>query len=269
MDKKRILIAEDDDGIREGLRYALEQEGYAVTACSTVVQAKEEMEARGASLCLLDVTLPDGTGYELCTRAGLHKPRIPVIFLTACDAEVSVIMGLDMGADDYITKPFRVRELISRIRSVLRRSSPETDGAAGANGANGANGAGAEGTAPGMAAAGTSRIADEGNESMRKDDELRLGDIVIRLTEARVFRGEGEILLTSLEYRLLLVFARHPGQLLSRNQLLESIWDVAGDFVNDNTVSVYIKRLREKLGDDPREPRIIQTVRGFGYRAGV
>lgn len=234
-ERVKLLIAEDDDGIREGLRFALEQEGYETVACATVQEAAAVLEGEGADLCLLDVTLPDGSGYQLCRLARQEGRELPVIFLTACDAEVSVIMGLDMGADDYITKPFRVRELTSRIRSVLRRCKKE-------------------GTASGQ----TSGV-----------QSLCLGDIVIRLEEARVFRREEEVLLTALEYRLLLTFAKHRGQVLSRNQLLESIWDVAGDFVSDNTVSVYIKRLREKLGDDPREPQIIQTVRGFGYRTGI
>ena len=171
--------------------------------------------------------LPDGSGYDIC-RLIKAKGDTPVIFLTAIDDEVNVVMGLDMGADDYITKPFRIRELISRIKSVTRRYG-RTDQA---------------------------RTVYE------------ISDITIDTARAKVYKAGKEIILTALEYRLLLIFARNKGQILGRSQLLEALWDVAGDFVNDNTLTVYIKRLREKIGDDPQNPRIIQTVRGMGYRAG-
>ncbi|WP_130864347.1 response regulator transcription factor [Bacilliculturomica massiliensis] len=249
--KTRILVAEDDDDIRQGLQYALEQEGFKVLSCSVAAAAAEHIVRMEADLCLLDVTLPDGTGYDLCKLARAQERQIPVIFLTACDAEVSVVMGLDMGADDYITKPFRIRELISRIRSVLRRCSGQ-NGVSRDDGSAEKNGAGK-------------------NAARQAEDVIHFGNLEIRMAEARVFRRDGtwrEVQLTALEYRLLLTFARHKGQVLSRSQLLEGIWDVAGDFVNDNTVSVYIKRLREKLEEDPARPRLIETVRGFGYRAG-
>ena len=153
---------------------------------------------------------------------------IPVIFLTAVDDEVNVVMGLDLGGDDYITKPFRIRELLSRIKSVFRRYHKQ----------NQAN-------------------------SMMEIENIRINTL-----EGKVFKNGNEISLTALEYRLLLIFANHRGQVLSRNQLLEQIWDVAGDFVNDNTLTVYIKRLREKLEDDPQDPKLIKTVRGLGYKVG-
>jgi len=153
---------------------------------------------------------------------------IPVIFLTVIDDEVNVVMGLDMGADDYITKPFRIRELLSRIKSVLRRYDK--------------------------------------TESLKTWFEF--GDIKINTAQARVYKGEQEIILTALEYRLLLILANNAGQVLSRNQLLDGIWDVAGDFVNDNTLTVYIKRLREKIVDNSQNPKIIKTVRGMGYMVG-
>ena len=153
----------------------------------------------------------------------------PVIFLTVRDEEVNVVMGLDIGADDYVTKPFRVRELISRIKSVLRRYEKQPP----------------------------------------QKTEIRLGEVLIDTAQARVFKQRKEIILTALEYRLLLTLANHAGQVLSRKQILEHIWDVAGDFVNDNTLTVYIKRLREKIEDDPHRPKLIQTVRGLGYKAGV
>ncbi|MFY9946095.1 MAG: response regulator transcription factor, partial [Exiguobacterium chiriqhucha] len=165
-----------------------------------------------------------GSGYDLC-RLVKQKQDIPVIFLTAFDDEVNVVMGLDMGADDYITKPFRVRELISRIHSVLRRYHKQV----------------------------SSPI-------------LTIGSVEINTQDAKVKKDGSEILLTALEYRLLLIFGRHTGQVLSRAQLLDQIWDMGGDFVNDNTLTVYIKRLREKLEDDPQRPTLIKTVRGIGYK---
>lgn len=149
-----------------------------------------------------------------------------MIFLTARDDEGSVVMGLDMGADDYITKPFRLRELVSRIRSVLRRA----------------------GQGGGV---------------------LEFGHVQINAALGKVYKNGQDVFLTALEYRLLMTLVNHAGQILTRSQLLESIWDVSGDFVNDNTLTVYIKRLREKIEDDPQNPRIIETVRGLGYRIGA
>lgn len=223
----KIMLAEDDDAIALGLEYSLQQEGFSVRTCSTCSAALSALAEEPFGLLLLDLSLPDGSGYDIC-RAAKAMGDIPVIFLTACDDEVNVVMGLDMGADDYITKPFRIRELVSRIRSVLRRYGKAE-------------------TAPG---------------------QLQVGPVTIQLAQARVLKAGREILLTALEYRLLLTLASRPGQVLTRAQLLEGIWDIAGDFVNDNTLTVYIKRLREKLEDDPANPVIIKTVRGIGYKAG-
>ncbi|WP_438431617.1 response regulator transcription factor [Gorillibacterium sp. sgz500922] len=230
----KLLLVEDDQTIAAGLEYSLSQEGHAVTVCPLLRSAREALAAAEGKeppfdLILLDLTLPDGSGYELC-REVKARFDIPVIFLTAYDDEVNVVMGLDMGADDYITKPFRLRELLSRINSVMRRYSK--------------NGAGPA------------------------KSVLQLGPVRIHTLEAKVYKQDQEILLTPLEYRLLLTFAAHTGQVLTRAQLLEGIWDLAGDFVNDNTLTVYIKRLREKLEEDPGNPVLIQTVRGLGYRAG-
>ena len=222
-----LLLVEDDRVIATGLFYSLCQEGYEVTVCHSCEEARSAIASHNFSLCLLDLTLPDGSGYDLCS---LIKGRgnIPVIFLTACDDEGNVVMGLDMGADDYVTKPFRLRELLSRIRTVLRRYGGE-----------------------------------------RMQTQITAGDLVISTTEARVFKAGTEIVLTSLEYRLLLIFAGHMGQVLSRGQLLENLWDAAGDFVNDNTLTVYIKGLLYKIEDDPLERQYIKTVRGLGYRFGT
>ncbi len=222
-----VLLVEDDKTIVMGLEYSLKQEGYGVIVCYNAADAMKRADDSRFDIAILDLALPDGTGYDICRRIKARSDK-PVVFLTACDDEVNVVMGLDMGADDYITKPFRIRELMSRLRTVLRR----TGGAAGSR------------------------------------DELYLGDITINTKQARVFKSGNEVLLTALEYRLLLTLAAHPGQLLTRSQLLEGIWDIAGEFVSDNTLTVYIKRLREKIETDPQNPVLIQTVRGLGYKAG-
>lgn len=225
----KILLVEDDKTIASGLEYSLQQDRFSTVLCHDVVSAKKELaeDIDQFALCLFDLSLPDGSGYELCKMVKEQRD-IPVIFLTAIDDEVNVVMGLDMGADDYITKPFRIRELLSRIKSVLRRyhKSSQTQG-------------------------------------IINIDQVRLNTL-----EGKVYKNGAEISLTALEYRLLLIFGNHIGQVLSRNQLLEQIWDVAGDFVNDNTLTVYIKRLREKLEDDPQHPTMIKTVRGLGYKVG-
>ncbi|AQS58231.1 response regulator transcription factor [Desulforamulus ferrireducens] len=225
----KILLVEDDKTIAAGLEYTLQQEGFATVLCLDVASAKKVIaeELEQFALCLFDLALPDGSGYELC-KLVKERSDIPVIFLTAVDDEVNVVMGLDMGADDYITKPFRIRELLSRIKSVLRRY----------------------------------------NKQAQPKTVLEIENIRINTQEGKVYKNGQEVLLTALEYRLLLIFANHVGQVLSRSQLLEQIWDVAGDFVNDNTLTVYIKRLREKLEDNPQNPTIIKTVRGLGYKVG-
>ncbi len=224
---KTILLVEDDKTIVMGLEYTLRQEGYGVTVCYNAADAVKAVGETHFDLAILDLSLPDGSGYDICRLIKSHGD-LPVVFLTACDDEVNVVMGLDMGADDYITKPFRIRELLSRLRTVLRRTEKAGDAT----------------------------------------DEITLGDLTINTKQARVLKNGAEVLLTALEYRLLLTLAAHPGQVLSRGQLLEGIWDIAGDFVNDNTLTVYVKRLREKIEDDPQNPKLIHTLRGLGYKAG-
>ncbi len=229
---QEILLTEDDETIALGLEYSLSQSGFSVTVCPNATSTFHMLRERTFDLALLDLTLPDGNGYEICRRiragadTGPNSRQLPVIFLTACEEEVNIIMGLDMGADDYVTKPFRIGELISRIRSVLRRSRPE-------------------------------------------DEALfSVGQVTVDIRHGKVFRGGQEVFLTALEYKLFLTMVHNRGQILSRSQLLEGIFDVAGDFVNDNTLSVYIKRLREKLEEDPQNPEVIKTVRGLGYKVG-
>ncbi|KEQ24856.1 response regulator transcription factor [Paenibacillus tyrfis] len=224
-----ILLVEDDKTIASGLEYSLQQDQFSTVLCHDVASAKKVIAEQldQFALCLFDLSLPDGSGYELCKMVK-EQSDIPVIFLTAVDDEVNVVMGLDMGADDYITKPFRIRELLSRIKSVLRRYQKQPQA-----------------------------------KTIIEVDAIRINTL-----EGKVYKHGDEIPVTALEYRLLLIFANHIGQILSRNQLLEQIWDVAGDFVNDNTLTVYIKRLREKLEDDPKDPTFIKTVRGLGYKVG-
>lgn len=223
----KLLLVEDDSTIAEGLEYYLTEEGFLLTCCYTKAAAEEIITKEKFDLAILDISLPDGSGYDLC-KIIKELSDTPVIFLTARDDEGSTVMGLDMGADDYITKPFRIRELHSRIKSVLRRSG-------------------------------------KGNLGSNLD-VLKVENISVNLQEAKVEKKNEHIYLTALEYRLFLTLLQNQGRVLSRDQLLESIWDVSGDFVNDNTLTVYIKRLREKIEDDPQNPTIIKTVRGMGYQ---
>ncbi|MBC8537185.1 response regulator transcription factor [Feifania hominis] len=223
----RILLVEDDRMILSALAYSLRQEGFELIECTTAAEGLRAARTGQYDLALLDVMLPDGSGHDVC-RAVKARGDLPVLFLTARDEEVSVVMGLDIGADDYITKPFRLQELLSRIRSVLRRYQ--------------------RGGALAPVALG--------------------GGVTVNLAKAQVYRDGQEIILTALEYRLLLCFVNNRGRVLSRDQILSQIWDAAGDFVNDNTLTVYIKRLRDKLEENPAEPRLIETVRGLGYRLG-
>ncbi len=218
-----IFLLEDDNAIGIGLSYSLKNEGYSVTIAKTVEEALEIIRNKTFTLYILDLTLPDGSGYDVCTQIK-KQGDLPVIFLTAYDDEVNVIMGLELGADDYISKPFRVKELLARIKTVLRRYNKDT-----------------------------------------ADGIVNIGNIRINTNEAKVYKDSKEVILTAMEYRLLLIFINNRGIVLSRQKLLEDIWDVAGDFVNDNTLTVYIKRLRDKIEEDPASPNIIKTVRGLGY----
>ena len=219
----KIFLLEDDASIAMGLEYSLHKEEYETRLARTVKEALEIISAEEFDLYLLDLTLPDGSGYDVC-RTIKEKGDLPVIFLTAFDDEVNVVMGFDLGADDYI-KPFRVNELMARIKSVLRRYNSE---------------------------AGKSGI-------------LELHGLKINTNEAKVYKNGNEIVLTAMEYRLLLILLNNKGRVLSRNQLLENIWDIDGIFVNDNTLTVYIKRLRDKIEDNSDNPQIIKTVRKMGY----
>ena len=218
----KILLVEDDGQIASYLGELLRAEGFDTQISGSKKEAGECLLAQAFDLVLLDVSLPDGNGFSICAEIK-KEYEIPVIFLTSSGDEYSVVAGLDMGADDYIAKPFRPRELISRIRSVLRRCKKEQ------------------------------RI-------------LSCGDLKVNVSSATVTKGEKELFLSALEYRLLLLLLQNKGQILTRNQLLEEIWDASGEYVNDNTLSVYMKRLREKIEENPQIPRLLHTIRGIGYR---
>ena len=222
----RILLAEDDPLIAGGLTDFLRGEGFLVDHAATQADALCSLSKRAYDLLLLDLALPDGSGFAVCAAAKASKSDLPVIFLTAADEEYSVVAGLDMGADDYVSKPFRPRELLSRIRSVLRRTG-------------------------------------------RLQSVLECGPVCIDVSRGTATKNGEELCLSALEYRLLLLLLTNRGAVLTRERLLSELWDAAGEFVNDNTLTVYIKRLRDKIEDDPQNPTVIRTVRGVGYRVGT
>lgn len=222
MQTTKILLVEDDRLIIENLTEFLKGEGFEVQYAEGQEKAMRLLEEQEFDLILLDVTLAQGNGYSACTQIK-SRYEIPIIFLTALDDEFSVVTGLEMGADDYISKPFRPRELVSRMRTVLRRTG-------------------------------------------RNQKMLSCQDICVDPVKGITTKKGEEVFLSALEYRLLLVFFQYRGMVMSRSMLLEEIWDIAGEYVNDNTLTVYIKRLREKIEDNPQEPKIIKTVRGLGYK---
>ena len=218
----RVLLVEDDGNIVTNLTRFLKGEGYYVTSVSGQTDALEVMEKEKFDIALLDISLAEGNGFSLCKEIKA-KYSLPVIFLTASGDEYSTLTGFELGADDYIAKPFRPRELVMRIKNILRLTKAS-------------------------------------------DTKIRLGDVIIDTDKGTATKKGKDLYLSALEYRLLLVFLNNRGNVLTRNQLLEAIWDAAGDFVNDNTLTVYIKRVREKIEDDPQNPQIIRTVRGQGYK---
>ena len=221
---KHILLVEDDADIAGNLTTLLSSEGFVISQASTQREVYDMTDGTTFDLALVDISLPDGSGFAVYTIIK-QLMDIPVIFLTASDDEASAVTGLDMGADDYITKPFRPRELISRINAALRRYG-------------------------------------------RTRSVFSVQGLSVDTASGTVSRNGREIFLSALEYRLLLVFINNPRSILTREQLLDELWDAAGEFVNDNTLTVYIKRLREKIEEDPSAPEIILTVRGTGYRLG-
>lgn len=224
----KLLLLEDDLSLIDGLRYSLEKNGFLLETVRTVKDAKAAFGGKNSyDLLLLDVTLPDGSGFEVCKWVRESGNMVPIIFLTAADEETSIVRGLDGGGDDYITKPFRLSELCSRIRALLRRS---------------------------------------GMEKSEKEGRLCSGPVQIDLIDHRVYRKGCLLELTVSEYRLLCLLLKNAEKVLTRSMILDVLWNGNGNFVDDNTLSVYIRRLREKIEDDPSNPKHLLTVRGFGYQ---
>lgn len=224
----KILLLEDDVSLIDGLRYSLKRNGFDVEVARTVYEALDFLSGTaGYDLLILDVTLPDGTGFEVCEKVRKKDRKIPIIFLTASDEEISIIRGLDSGGDDYITKPFKLGELCSRIRALLRRA---------------------------------------GVSSKEETPTIECGDITIDLLSSRVQLRGKTLELTNAEYRLLCLLVRSANHVVTREIILNELWDGAGNFVDNNTLSVHVRRLREKLETDPSHPQHLITVRGFGYQ---
>lgn len=222
---EKILLVEDDEALAMGTEYSLIEEGFEVKVVGSVEDAKSEIENNNYDLAILDINLPDGTGYDVCKFIRKNKD-MSIIFLTALDEEVNIVLGLDIGADDYITKPFRIRELLSRIKAVLRRS----------------------------------------NKYNSVKRYLKSEDIIVDTFSINIKKNKQEIVLTTQEYKLLLSFMKNPNQFLSRDDLLEAVFKKEYCYVDDNTISVYIKRLRDKIEDNPKEPKYIVNKRGMGYK---
>ncbi|MCI8833778.1 MAG: response regulator transcription factor [Ruminococcus sp.] len=224
---QKLLLLEDDLSLIDGLTYSLKKNEFDIEVVRTIKEAEKALvEHAGFDLLIFDVTLPDGNGFALCERIRKAGDQTPIIFLTASDEETSVIRGLDCGGDDYITKPFKLGELCSRIRALLRRSN-QRDTAAGV---------------------------------------LQSGKVRVNLAEGKVFLAEEQVDFTGAEYRLLCLLLQNSGSVLLRSVILDRLWDGAGNFVDDNTLSVYVRRLREKLEKNPSKPEHLLTVRGFGYQ---
>ena len=219
----RVLLVEDDHAIVRALSELLSGEGFEVTVEATQRGACSQLDSHVFDIALLDVTLAEGSGFAVCAAARAAAPSMPVIFLTASDDEYSTVAGLDMGAVDYIAKPFRARELLSRIRVALRTSGEASS-------------------------------------------VLAAGDVRLDAASATVTKGGREVFLSALEYKLLLYLLQNKGRLITRENLRDAIWDSAGEYVSDNALNVYVKRLREKVETDPSDPRLIVTVRGLGYK---
>lgn len=222
MDNIKILLVEDDEAVALGIEYNLKNEGFEVIRAADITSAKQLFNEE-FKLILLDIGLPDGNGYEFCKYVR-EKSKVPIIFLTALDEEVNVVLGFDLGGDDYIIKPFRVKELLSRIKAVLRRTSNS------------------------------------------QKTRFTSGDIEVNTLNAKVYKNKKEIILTAVEYKLLLYFMGYPFKVISKEEILHRLWDIQGDFVDENTPAVYVRRLREKLEDEPSKPSYLVNLRGLGYK---
>lgn len=235
---ENLLLVEDDQALAMGTEYSLKAEGYGVIVANQLSMARQVLfqEEKEISLVLLDVMLPDGTGFEFCREIREQGLMVPIIFLTAVAEEANIVQGLEIGADDYITKPFRVKELLSRVKAILRRQNQYA-----------------------RIGEKTGKITPQEKENQR----IYFGGYVMDLDNYRLYLGSVPVDCTPSEFRLLRELLVHRGQVLTREQLIQRLWDVDGSFVDDNTLSVYIKRLRDKL---PGIKDCIQTVRGVGYQ---
>ena len=225
---KKILLLEDDLSLINGLSFALKKQGYELDNARTVKEAQAFWKAENYDMLVIDVTLPDGSGFNFC-REVRQTSKVPIIFLTALDDEINTIMGLDMGADDYITKPFKLGVLLSRINALLRRA----------------------------------------RDFHTEDTQLCSNGIVIDLLQSRVLKGNEVLDLTAGEYKLLCLFMQNPNIVLTKEQILDKLWDCEGNFIDNSTLTVYIRRLRMKVEDNPSEPKMLLTVRGIGYKWAV
>ncbi len=224
----RILLVEDDLSLIDGLEFSLQKNGFDVSITRTVNEAFSMLRDHKYDLLILDLALPDGSGFEICKKVR-QSSAVPIIFLTASDEEVNIVMGLDIGGDDYITKPFKLNELVSRIHALLRRA----------------------------------KISDQGHT------ELQSNGFTVKLAEGRAFKDQKELDLTAAEYRLLCLLMQNPNIILTREMILDKLWDGNGSFVDDNTLSVYVRRLRSKIEDDPETPKFLLTIRRLGYKWDV
>ncbi|MCG8500355.1 MAG: response regulator transcription factor [Firmicutes bacterium] len=225
---RKILLVEDNLSLIEGLTFSLSKHDFDVTVARTVKEARACFNPSEYELILLDLMLPDGSGFEIC-KTVRQISNVPIIFLTASDEEVNIVMGLDIGGDDYITKPFKLNELISRINAALRRS-----------------------------------------DSLKQQTTvLHSNGITVKCLEGRVIKNGTEIELTAVEYRLLSLLMQHPRVILSKEQIIQKLWDCRESFVDDNTLAVYVSRLREKIEDYPKRPSFLVTIRGMGYKWNI
>ena len=222
---EKILYVEDDLSLIDGWKYALVKSGYLVANARTVKEALAFYRKNKYDLLLLDITLLDGSGFDICKEIR-NQSTIPIIFLTASDEEINVVRGLDMGGDDYVTKPFKLNELLSRIKAILRRSI----------------------------------------QFSKADSVLEANGIKVDTAERLVWKGSMRLEVTLVEYKLLCLFMQNPNHLLTREMILDRMWDGNGNYVDDNTLSVYIRRLRRKIEETPNTPRFLLTERGFGYK---
>ncbi|MHB9945719.1 two-component system response regulator [Clostridium botulinum] len=220
---KSILLVEDNMSLNRGIQFSLMKEGYNVIATDSIKESQQKLNKEKVDLIILDINLPDGNGFDYCLDI-IKTSNIPIIFLTALDSEIDVVNGLDMGADDYITKPFRLRELISIVNAIIRRTSNDCD-----------------------------------------FNIIQSKDIVFYINEMKIEKHGKEIFLSKTELKLLQYFMKNYQKILSKEQIIENLWNIDGEFINENTVAVNIRRIREKIEEVPSQPEYIQTIRGIGY----